>query len=736
MADMTKPTVPRQTWRTRVSQWVPTGTWRTGARPRWLFITFMIAVLIAGSLAITRISVMYLAHLQPLRLQPAELQKLATLRNTTEPRLLSEVSPDDTTIVTMAFPETGRGGSEPGTPQFAFLNVQDGSSKAVDKAVLNVEPQTEVAWRDDQTAVYLSASKAGDPLLVELDRNSGSVISSTVRLPGRPLSLAPNASRVLIEMAGGNGATLATFDLASDTVTPLQTYPAGGTPSDIAWTPDGAKLAMVRLDLPPHLATDQQRATELAMQDALGALPPDQNPFFQGNVVDVFDLARHDFRPGALKASDGDGDLFNRVRWSTDGTTLVAQMARPAQLAGRRHPIYRHPDRTYLRFYDAALMQIGTLDRPEIEAVSTSSAFFVSPDELMIVAPDGITFRLHYYHRISGEFRTLPTDDGSFAEAPGGYQVHATHRSRQVIFSHSSLQQPPELYRMDWDGTQIQALTQLNARAAAANRIRVDQVTVPLNNGAPRVGYLVQPADASFPPRNVRLVVYQQGGPGGAMTNRWGQTAEEPFTLLPNFGIAVLFMPFSGREGFGPDFFTALMDERHFGQLDIDEAAEVVEFLITEGYTARDRVGITGCSYGGYFTTQSITRHPELYAAANANCSMIDLAYAWEFIARPDVTYWEGRVPSTDQAEYAVDSPLAQAANVRTPLLLIHGAEDTMPVSSVTDFRDQIAATGTPVELMTFKDEGHSLSQPSTRMAAAQAQIRWFQQYLAAPDTR
>src|SRR3712207_6343790 len=418
--------------------------------------------------------------------------------------------------------------------------------------------------------------------------------------------------------------------------------------------------------------------------------------------------------------------------WSSD----VCSSDLPARLAGRQYPIYRHPDRAYLRFYDAALTQIGTLDRPETEAVSSSSAIFVSPDELMIVAPDGITFRLHYYNRTSGAFRTLPTAEGWFAEAPGGHQVHATHRSRQLIFNHSSFQHPPELYRIGWDGTQLQALTQLNARAAATNRIRVDQVTVPLTNGATRTGYLVQPAGASFPPHNVRLVVYQQGGPGGAMTNRWGQTAEEPFTLLPNFGIAVLFMPFAGREGFGPEFFTALMDERNFGQLDIDEAAQVVETLISQGYTTRDRVGITGCSYGGYFASQSITRHPDLYAAANANCSMLDLAYDWEFIGRADVTYWEGRVPATDPAEYTADSPLSQAAKVRTPLLLMHGGKDTLPVSVVGDFRDTIVTTGTPVELITFKNEGHSLSQPSSRMAAAQAQIRWFQRYLAAPDAR
>ena len=38
--------------------------------------------------------------------------------------------------------------------------------------------------------------------------------------------------------------------------------------------------------------------------------------------------------------------------------------------------------------------------------------------------------------------------------------------------------------------------------------------------------------------------------------------------------------------------------------------------------------------------------------------------------------------------------------------------------------------------IITFKDEGHGLSNPSSHMAAAQAQIRWFQKYLASADAR
>src|ERR671927_1623649 len=73
---------------------------RTPAHRRWPVVLLLIGLVIGVSLGGTRLTVGYLAHIQPLRLQGAELQKLAALRMTTLPRLLSPISPDDRTIVT------------------------------------------------------------------------------------------------------------------------------------------------------------------------------------------------------------------------------------------------------------------------------------------------------------------------------------------------------------------------------------------------------------------------------------------------------------------------------------------------------------------------------------------------------------------------------------------------------------------------------------------------------------
>ncbi|HSL28972.1 MAG TPA: prolyl oligopeptidase family serine peptidase [Anaerolineales bacterium] len=660
-------------------------------------------------------------------LEAAELEKLKTLQSTQDVFLLSGVSPDDSTILVAAGPS-----DDPAAGSASWLDIQTGELQPVPAEILQLVPQSQVAWKDNDTAVYVSNNANGDPVLVTLERASGEIRSEALPLNGKLLSLAPDGSRVLMEVGSDEGVDLMVSDIEAGTSEKLMSYVDGGSPQAISWTADGSKLAVVRYEISPELAADQSRVEELVMQDALGKLPLAQNPIFTGNTVDVFDLAQGTQQLAALRSDPNDGYLFHQLLWSPDGARLLARMTRPSQPAGREHPVVvvgAFPDRALYRVYDANLALTNTLDRPEIEAPLSSDALFLSPDEVVIPAAYRLNFSLFHFNLLSGEFRVLQPDVGTFLEASEGYQIHATHQSRQLVYNQSSFLSPPEIYRLDLDGGAPQALTHFNTRAADANQVRVDQVSFPLQDGTTRVGYLLQPVDAPFPPQDIPIVLYQQGGPGGPMTNRWGATAEEPFNLLPNFGFAVLFMPFSGREGFGPEFFRALADHDNFGQLDVAEGAQVVQHLLEQGYAKAGGVGIAGCSYGGYFVAQSITQYPDLYDAANVQCAVLDMVKWWE----PNpylVTFMEGSLPEDQPEEYRRDSPFYQASQVTTPLLLFHGSEDDLPFGIVRDFRNGIDEEITPVEMLVFKNEGHSLTLSSSRLVAAQELIAWFRKYL------
>jgi dipeptidyl aminopeptidase/acylaminoacyl peptidase len=712
------------------------------------------------------------------------VQKIAALQNYTNYRALTAISPDDKYMLVA----TSKGLNT----KFSFLNVQDGSFQPLDvRGLLKTLPLTALVWTDSNTLVYLGLTINYRPALVQLDRLSGKTTVTTLQLPGFPLSISPDASKLLITLpantknvlealdplqspfdvqikrnfsdtvvddtqtedflghlfpaertrvegikfAGSDpfafstkSLSLAVWDLRSGKVLPLFVSPGGVAISSIGWAADSSKLALTRTTI-ANVTTQGNLLSDLATQDGLGRLTPAKNPFLQGNVVDTVNFSTDEIKAGFLKAGDGNGDSFERAGWSTDGKTLVAQMAEPSKLAGRANPVYLVPQHTYLRFYNPAGQLLNTFDTPEIDAPGASSATFISPDEVLINAVTGTNVRVYYYNRATGEFRVLPMADGYMLG------LNVTHASRQVVFEFSSFTQAPELFRLNLDGTALYELSFLNLDLTKAGAVRADKVSFTLADGQVRAGFILQKAGAAFPPKNVPLVVWQEGGPTAPYINRWAANVENPFDLLPNFGYAVLFVPLEGRIGFGPKRLNALADAANFGQIDIDEQAQIVQQTIDRGYTAKGSVGITGCSYGGYFTSQSIARHPDVYSVAVTQCTLLDLVREFQFGQTAYISYLMGRTPLDDSPEYLNDSPLYNVNNIKAATLIFGGVYDFLPVQVSINFHDQLQANGLATNVMVYKSEGHGLILPTNQLIAAQAQINWFDQFLTKPQS-
>ncbi|NTU78413.1 MAG: prolyl oligopeptidase family serine peptidase [Chloroflexales bacterium] len=183
-----------------------------------------------------------------------------------------------------------------------------------------------------------------------------------------------------------------------------------------------------------------------------------------------------------------------------------------------------------------------------------------------------------------------------------------------------------------------------------------------------------------------------------------------------------------------PERFEALYEGSNYGQVDIDAQAEIVAQMRAKGWTSK--VGIVGCSYGGYFVNQSITRHPTTYDAAHTMCSLVDLFTEWSR-GFPSLTpALEGLPPQAAVEEYRRDSPAYNAGRIRTPLLAFHGTDDFLPVTVMQNYMLQVINNKVPAKLLKFQGAGHGfLSVPPELSATyelygAQEQIIWFRTYL------
>jgi dipeptidyl aminopeptidase/acylaminoacyl peptidase len=144
-------------------------------------------------------------------------------------------------------------------------------------------------------------------------------------------------------------------------------------------------------------------------------------------------------------------------------------------------------------------------------------------------------------------------------------------------------------------------------------------------------------------------------------------------------------------------------------------------------------------SYGGYATLAGVTFTPDLYAAAIpyvAPSSLITLIESFPAYWRPFLEgTWYRRVGDPADPEDRVDliarSPLTHVDSIRTPLLVVHGANDPRVTQRESDqlvvaLRDR----GIAVEYIVAPDEGHGFAGRNNRMALAVAIERFLAEHL------
>jgi dipeptidyl aminopeptidase/acylaminoacyl peptidase len=232
--------------------------------------------------------------------------------------------------------------------------------------------------------------------------------------------------------------------------------------------------------------------------------------------------------------------------------------------------------------------------------------------------------------------------------------------------------------------------------------------------------------------KGMPTLVVPHGGPWARDT--WGFNPMAQF--FANRGYAVLMPEFRGSTGYGKKFLNAGNGE--WGRRMQDDITWGVQYLIAQGTADPKRVGILGGSYGGYATLAGVAFTPDLYRAAVdivGPSNLITLLAAippyWE--AGRKVMYTRMADPGTPAGKAWLQerSPLTSAAKIKTPLLVVQGANDPRvnrgeAEQIVIALRDR----GFPVEYMLAPDEGHGFQRPVNNMAMFMAAEKFLAKYL------
>lgn len=232
--------------------------------------------------------------------------------------------------------------------------------------------------------------------------------------------------------------------------------------------------------------------------------------------------------------------------------------------------------------------------------------------------------------------------------------------------------------------------------------------------------------------RNLPMIVFPHGGPWAR--DSWGYNPYAQF--LANRGYAVLQPNFRSSVGYGKKFLNA--GNKQWGEKMQDDLTWGVKAMVAQGIADPKRVGIMGGSYGGYATLAGVAFTPDVYAAGVSIVGPSNLITLLASIP----PYWEaGRKlfnermgdPSTSEgrAQLERQSPLNSANKIKSPLLVIQGANDPRVKKAESDqIVIALRERGSAIEYIVAPDEGHGFARPVNNMAMIAAAEKFLAKHL------
>jgi dipeptidyl aminopeptidase/acylaminoacyl peptidase len=232
---------------------------------------------------------------------------------------------------------------------------------------------------------------------------------------------------------------------------------------------------------------------------------------------------------------------------------------------------------------------------------------------------------------------------------------------------------------------------------------------------------------------NLPLIMLPHGGPIGVQDmlrfDWWAQA-------FSSNGYAVLQPNYRGSAGSSKEFLLAGYGE--WGRKMQTDLSDGIAALAAQGIINPKRVCIVGASYGGYAALAGVTLQHDIYRCAVSVAGPADLTafFQWQVKGHGYVSdstrYWRA-VTGADKEGYAslqTISPTNFASKASSPILLIHGKDDTVvPIAQSEAMESALRSAKKPVEFIRMEGEDHWLSRDDTRKAMLKASVVFVKQH-------
>jgi dipeptidyl aminopeptidase/acylaminoacyl peptidase len=525
-------------------------------------------------------------------------------------------------------------------------------------------------WSPDGRSVAFTSRSAEDPAVTERRRRGDDVqVTTGAYLPWIPGTHPPRPVRLYVQAVDGGQ--------------PRAVTPETMFVREFTWAPDSRRLAVQLTD--EGDADADQMFRRIYMATTEGGAPQ-----------------RFAETVGKLGA----------MSWSPDGTRLAWQGATALNDPLAQSIFVSEPGGTPRNLtpnYEGSVVWVGWQNNTTVRFVSVESTRTV--------------------------LQTVPAAGGARTAiiGPGAQifqSVSFTRDGATFAMPASTAQHPNEVFVATTRAPQPRRLTNHNAFLAGVQLGRQETVSYTARDGLRIDAVLIHPVGAQAGVR-APLAVLPHGGPEGIDFDGWGTNALYPAQVLAGAGYAVFRPNYRASGGRGVDFSRG--DHRDLGGREFDDVLDGIDYLHAQGIADRDRVGISGTSYGGYFSAWAGTRHPERFRVA---IPFAGISNWMSFTGTTDIplemalVHWD-LLPWEHPLLMWERSPIAHITRNSTPMIIGHGlVDERVHPEQMIQLHQFLRLQGVSSELVLYPREPHGLLERPHQLDYMNRILRAFDHYV------
>ena len=253
------------------------------------------------------------------------------------------------------------------------------------------------------------------------------------------------------------------------------------------------------------------------------------------------------------------------------------------------------------------------------------------------------------------------------------------------------------------------------------------------SNGDTVYGRLYLPADFDAT-KKYPLIVYYYGG--CSPVSRYFESPYAP-QMWNSLGYVAYILQPSGATGFGQEWASRHVNTAGGGTKGGSPAGDIIEgvkqLCAEHPFINAEKIGCMGASYGG-FMTQYLQTQTDIFACAVSHAGIANHTSYW------GEGYWgynysevsmANSYPWSHKQLYVDQSPLFNADKIHTPLLLLHGNDDTnVPLIESLQMFTALKLLGREVALVEVEGQNHHITDYGKREKWLATQMAWFQRWL------